>query len=48
MRELDTKLANACLEYLNYDRLGRREIHHHLPGGERAVHRWLRDYGVHR
>lgn len=27
--------ARACLDYLNYDRLGRRE-----------VHRWIADYGI--
>jgi hypothetical protein len=37
LRALDTELANACLDYLNYDRLGRREVHHHLGGGAREL-----------
>jgi hypothetical protein len=45
-RALDTELANACLDYLNYDRLGKREVHHHLSGGDRELHRWFEDYGV--
>ena len=36
LRVLDTELANACLDYLSYDRLGKREVHHHLSGGDRA------------
>jgi len=27
LRALDMRLANACLDYLNYDRLGLREVH---------------------
>lgn len=46
LRALDTELANACLDYLNYDRLGKREVHHHLSGGERELHQWFRDYGI--
>ena len=46
LRALDTELANACLDYLNYDRLGKRELHHHLSGGDCELHHWLRDYGV--
>lgn len=46
LRALDTELANACLDYLNYDRLGKREVHHHLSGGDRELHQWLKDYGV--
>jgi hypothetical protein len=43
---LDTLLANACLDYLNYDRLGKREVHRHLTGGEERLHQWLEDYGI--
>ena len=43
---IDTELANACLDYLNYDRLGKREVHHHLSGGDRELHQWLKDYGI--
>jgi hypothetical protein len=46
LRALDTRLANACLDYLNYDRLGKREVHRHLSGGEKAIHQWLMDYGI--
>ncbi|MGH8227249.1 MAG: DUF7673 family protein [Steroidobacteraceae bacterium] len=46
LRALDTALANACLDYLNYDRLAKREVHHHLSGGDRALHQWLKDYHV--
>ena len=46
LRALDTKLANACLDYLNYDRLAKREVHHHLEGGERELHAWMRAAGV--
>lgn len=46
LRALDTKLANACLDYLNYDRLSKAEVHSHLSGGDRDLHRWIRDYGV--
>ena len=46
LRALDTRLANACLDYLNYDRLGKREVHHHLSGGDRELHAWMRSAGV--
>jgi hypothetical protein len=46
LRAIDTKLANACLDVLNYDRLGKREIHHHLSGGAEALHRWISQYQV--
>jgi hypothetical protein len=46
LRGLDTRLANACLDYLNYDRLGVREVHKHLTHGDRDLHRWLADYGI--
>jgi hypothetical protein len=46
LRGLDTKLASACLDYLNYDRLGIAEVHKHLAKGERDLHRWLEAYGI--
>lgn len=46
LRALDTALAQACLDYLDYDRLGVLEVHHHLPGGERMLRRWIHDYGL--
>jgi hypothetical protein len=33
LRSLDAELANACIDYLNYDRLAKAEVHTHLPGG---------------
>jgi hypothetical protein len=47
LRGLDTRLANACLDYLNYDRLGIREVHHHLSGGDKALHGWFKDIDLH-
>jgi hypothetical protein len=46
LRALDTKLANACLDYLNYDRLGKAEVHTHLAGGDRELHGWMKDAGA--
>jgi hypothetical protein len=46
LRGLDTKLANACLDYLNYDRLGIKEVHKHLANGDRDLHRWLEEYKI--
>jgi hypothetical protein len=31
---------------LNYDRLGKREVHRHLAGGDQRLHQWLGDYGI--
>jgi len=46
LRGLDTNLANACLDYLNFDRLGISEVHKHLANGDRDLHRWLKEYGI--
>jgi hypothetical protein len=46
LRALDTRLANACLDYLCYDRLGKREVHHHLTGGDRDLNRWITALGI--
>ncbi len=46
LRALDTELANACLDYLNYDRLGKREVHKHLKNGDLDLHRWLERYDL--
>lgn len=46
LRGLDTELANACLDYLNYDRLAVKEVHKHLANGERDLHRWLEESGI--
>ena len=45
LRSLDTALANACLDYLNYDRLGICDLEEHLPDGGAEVEGWIRDYG---
>lgn len=44
LRGLDIALANACLDYLNYDRLGITEVHRHLRGGSSELHGWMRQY----
>jgi hypothetical protein len=46
LRALDDRLAEACLEYLNHDRLGIREVHGHLPDGGRVIEGWIEDYGL--
>ena len=46
LRGLDVELQNACLDYLNYDRLGIDEVHTHLPGGDKQLHRWLARYEI--
>jgi len=45
LRSLDTALANACLDYLNYDRLGICDLERHLADGGLEVEGWIRDYG---
>ena len=46
LRALDTELANACLDYLNYDRLGKREVHKHLTSGDPDLPRRLERYDL--
>jgi hypothetical protein len=46
LRALDTELANACLAYLNYDRLGIDEVHEHLTGGGEQLNCWLAESGL--
>jgi hypothetical protein len=46
LRALDTELANACIDYLNYDRLAKANGHTHLPGGDRQLNEWMRDRGI--
>jgi hypothetical protein len=41
LRALDTRLANACLDYLNYDRLGVRDLDQHLGDGGRELRGWI-------
>lgn len=40
----DNALANAHMDYINYDRLCLTEIHKHLENGNRDLHRWLEQY----
>jgi len=46
LRGIGTHLANACLDYLNFDRLGIKEVHKHLANGERDLHGSLEEYRV--
>ncbi len=46
LRTLDTKLANACWDYLNYDRLGLCDLDRHSHDGGAEVAGWIRDYGL--
>jgi hypothetical protein len=46
LRSLDTELANACIDYLNYDRLAKAEVHTHLPGGGRQMQWFLAQHGI--
>ena len=45
-RTFDRKLQQACIDYLNYDRLAKAEIHCHLPGGDQQLQGWLEAYRV--
>jgi len=45
LRGLDTALANACLDILNYDRLALCNVDQHLPAGERVLEAWIHQYG---
>jgi hypothetical protein len=46
LRALDTVLANACIDYLNYDRLAKAEVHTHLPDGGRQMQWFIRQHGI--
>jgi hypothetical protein len=46
LRGIDTELANACLAFLNFDRLGIDEVHNYLPGGAKQLNRWFEENGV--
>jgi hypothetical protein len=43
LRSLDTKLANACLGSLNYDRLDICDLDKRLEGGGRVLQARLRE-----
>ena len=46
LRTLDADLANACIDYLNYDRLGKVEVHTHLPGGGKQINWFIVQHGI--
>src|SRR5882757_3136986 len=46
LRSLDTELANACIDYLNYDRLSKAEVHTHLPDGGRQMQWFIKQHGI--
>jgi hypothetical protein len=46
LRALDTELANACIDYLNYDRLAKAEVHTHLPGGGKQMQGFIAQKGI--
>jgi hypothetical protein len=48
LRALDTELANACIDYLNYDRLAKAEVHTHLPGLGRQMEGFIAQQGLRR
>jgi hypothetical protein len=46
LRSLDIELANACIDYLNYDRLSKAEVHTHLPDGGRQMEWFIAQHGI--
>jgi hypothetical protein len=46
LRVLDTELANACINYFNYDRLAKAEVHTHLPDGGRQMQWFIAQYRI--
>ena len=46
LRALDADLANACIDYLNYDRLAKAEVHTHLPDGGRQMEWFIAQHGI--
>lgn len=46
LRALDTELANACIDYLNYDRLAKAEVNTHLPEGGRQMQWFIAQSGL--
>ena len=43
-RELPPALAQACLDYLNFDRLGTTNVVKLLRGGETWLRQWIGRY----
>jgi hypothetical protein len=46
LRALDTALASACINYLNYDRMAKAEVQTHLPDGARQMHRFIAQHRI--
>lgn len=46
LRSLDSELANACIDCLNYDRLAKAEVHTHLPGGGCQMQWFISQHGI--
>lgn len=46
LRALDTELANACIDYLGYDRLSKAEVHTHLPGGGQQMQWFIAQHNI--
>ena len=46
LRALYTELTNACIGYLNYDRLGKVEMHTHLPKGGQQMKCFIAQHGL--
>ena len=46
LRAVDTELANACIDYLNYDRLSKAEVHTHLPDGGRQMQWFIEQHRI--
>jgi hypothetical protein len=46
LRVLDAELANACVDYLNYDRLAKAEVHTHLPDGGRQMQWFIAQHRI--
>ena len=46
LRALDTELANACIDYLNYDRLAKAEVPTQLPDSGRQMQWFMTQRGI--
>jgi len=46
LRALDTELANACIDYLNYDRLAKAEVHSHLIDGGKQMQWFISQHAI--
>jgi hypothetical protein len=46
LRQLDSPIAQACIDYLNYDRTGKADLYHHLPNEGKEVGDLISDHLV--